>query len=193
VGGGLIILHPLIMERLSDSFDCFVINDRLRENFGLHGDFALPRFRVVHSDDQLEKRYGTFSAYAGDIFLREETGIREIPKYPWLDNQWVLERLFPNIHQDVYEGNCTYEPLWAYPTGLPLNWDMIEAGVKKALDILPVDTVEIPKTEKEATYRVEEEKEKERKSILNQLDNTSVQSALHDGAAVTVPNEVFRG
>lgn len=167
------------MLNLDTQFECNTINERLRSRYGINEEVNLARFKVCFADDQLEKRL-TFDE------LGNGKEIKEVPKYPWLLSQWVLERLFPNVQKDVYEGVFIYEPLYAYPPGMPLNWDAIEFAVKVALKILPAEMSEFPKTEKEAIYQHEEKLKKEKAHVLNILDNTAVQSALHDGGAVSM-------
>lgn len=172
----------------SDNYEVFQINDRLRELYGLLVDTGKQKVRVCHSDDQLEKRYGTFDLYAGEFFLREETGIREVPKYDWMNNQWVVEGLVPNIYPDVYEGDYNYCCLYAFPSGLPLHWEAIDLVAKAFLKILDVDKYDIPRTEQQAQDAHKLKLQKESAVILNRLDNTGLQSALHDGAAVSIPD-----
>lgn len=108
---------------LNDLTEVEVINERMTRLYGLHTVKNLPNYRVVFADEKYtEKRSGTFSVHAGDIFLREETGIREVEKYPWCRNQWVVEGIIPNPHNDVYEGDYIYNIVWAFPENLPLNW-----------------------------------------------------------------------
>jgi len=181
---------------LSDSIDAQNFNNKLRERYGIHVETLLPHFRIVFSDEQYEKQYGTHRIFSeGGIFLRGETGVRNAPKYGWLDGQWVIERLHPNNFQDVFEGAFTYEPLYAFKKGLPLNYDIMELVVKAALKIIPVDVPAsvVPKTREQAQYNHNEKMSKESSDILNKLDGTAIQSALHDGGAVTVPNKVFNG
>jgi hypothetical protein len=53
------------------------INKRLVELYGKSID-GRPNFRIVFSDTQYEKRFGTFEVTCGDIFLREETCLKEV-------------------------------------------------------------------------------------------------------------------
>ena len=65
---------------MSDSI--YDINHRLIEKYGRDIATNEPRFRVVWTSTQLEKRYGEFEVFSeGGIFLREEKGVREEPKY----------------------------------------------------------------------------------------------------------------
>ena len=162
------------------------INERLKQLYGKFVDTENPRYRVVFSDDEIEKRHGTFNVTTeGGVFLREETGIREVPKYEWLQGQWVLERLLPNMHKEVYEGEYTYEPLYAFPPGLPIKWEAIHFVCQIAEGAIKNES-ELPKTEKQAWEEIERQKAKDSARILNMLDNTAVQSALHDGGAVSL-------
>jgi hypothetical protein len=89
------------------------INKRLRDFFGadLQGN---SNFQVVWSEGLFEWRQGHFVDYYGDIFLREETGVRHVPKYNE-DPQWILERKFNNfMPYDILGQNITYEPIWMF-------------------------------------------------------------------------------
>lgn len=178
----------------SDSYEAFEMNERLRTIYGIHEETSRQRFRVVHSDDQLEKRFGTWEVYAGDIYLRTEVNvIREVPKYPYYwSNQWIVERLEPNTLPDVYEGDFVYNSLWAFPEGLPLDWEPIEFVVKKALDILPAEIAErfkkLPKNKEEMEEEYRQKLARESKQILGMMDGTALQSQLHHGEAVSIPD-----
>lgn len=173
---------------LSESFEVFTINDRLRETYGLLVDTGKQKVRVVHSDDQFEKRFGTFLLSANGMFLREETGIREVQKYDWMINQYVVEGLVPNIYPDVYEGDYTYCCLFAFPPGLPVNEEAVTVVVKAFLKMFDVDKYDIPQTQVQAEDAHKLELQKQSADILNRLDNTALQSALHDGAATSIPD-----
>src|SRR5690348_12446246 len=91
-----------------------IINERLATIYGNHVAINKPNFRLVFGPDQIEKRLATKSAYIGYVFLREETGIFELPKYEYLTEDgrvWIVERLVANQHLDIYDGNYTYEPI----------------------------------------------------------------------------------
>lgn len=50
------------------------------------------RFRVSWSTNQTERRFGRYHVYyMQHIFLREEVGELEVPKYPEFPDCWVLE------------------------------------------------------------------------------------------------------
>ncbi len=183
------------MERLSDSYDCYIINDKLTTLYGRHEETNKPRFRVVHSDDQLEKRFGNFTVSTENgIYLRTETNVvRQVPKYcnGLLENQWVVERLQPNETEDVIEGDFIYECLWAFPAGLPLNYEMVEFVVKKALNILPDDVMknlEGRKTRKQYEDDHKDHLKRESARLLNMMDRTATQSLIAEGAGITVPS-----
>lgn len=104
------------------------INKRLLDLYGkdLYGN---PRFRIVWSDSQTEKRSGTFNVWYGKIFVRKEVGIREVPKYTYINSKWVLEQISPNPYEDV-DAKLSYEPLWVFQDkkGNPLQpvWSAVE-------------------------------------------------------------------
>ncbi len=85
--------------------------DHINKVIRVHGvnDYGDPIFRVVFSEDQTEKRNGTFNEYYGNIYLRTVNEIKEVSKYPWIHRKWILERWAPGelaYHSDlVLENN----------------------------------------------------------------------------------------
>lgn len=95
------------------------INARLIDFFGVDTLTGLPIWRVVWSEDQMEKRLGTYTDYTpSGIWLREVTEVREVPKYrQWIQQKFVLERLtlVPEVNQDeLPTSKLSYEPLWVF-------------------------------------------------------------------------------
>jgi hypothetical protein len=120
-----------------------VINKRLIERFGKSID-GRANFRVVFSDTQFEKRYGTFEVFCGPIWLREETCLKEVPKYDYIDGKHVLEELKYGDFPDQPFVTSSYEPLWTFMdaqrNALYPIWEAVEVvvisrleGVRKAL------------------------------------------------------------
>lgn len=97
-----------------------VINQQLKDLYSVDIVTGLPIFRVVWSEDQFEKRYGTFTDYVPgtNIFLREVTEVREVPKYrQWIHGKHILERLVlvpPQNMVELVEAQISYEPLWTF-------------------------------------------------------------------------------
>lgn len=164
-----------------------IINETLGRLYGIHTIKNLPNFRLAYCADRYEKRQGTFSVYSGDIFLREETGIKEVKKYPYIDDDiWLAERLVANMNQDVMEGDYVYECFYSFKKidHVP----PIKAMIFLINSLLVVGGHQ-PKTEKEAVYRDEERKKKETKRIREvldtELDYTEISMRLKHGSAVT--------
>jgi hypothetical protein len=89
------------------------INKKLGELYGknLSGKH---NFRVIWSDDQLEFRDGTFNDYYGSVFVRTFKGIRQVPKYSYIKERWILEILVPPVmHHGLVDHNG-YEPLYVF-------------------------------------------------------------------------------
>lgn len=88
------------------------INERLRGVFGtlLNG---MPKYRLVWSNGQREKRFGTYDIYAGSIYLRTETGVLDVEKYPAYKNQWILEKCLGNSNKELI-CEYSYEPVWVF-------------------------------------------------------------------------------
>lgn len=95
------------------------INNQLINLFGIDTITGAPMWRVVWSEDQFEKRLGTYDDYTtGGIYIRTVTEVREAPKYrQWIQNKYVLERLtlIPLINQDeLPTSKLSYEPIYVF-------------------------------------------------------------------------------
>lgn len=172
------------------------LNKLLADRYGKLPD-GRPIFRITWSEGQLEKRWGIFNDYypGTNIFLREFKGVREVKKYSWIKERWILEKLIilprkqfelPSI---IGGENGTYEPIWVfwYKDGSyqKPTWNTVEFLVHgllygKAPSIPNQGSMDdIEKAEKLAEIREFEE----------MLDiRTPLQSALHDGDAISVPS-----
>lgn len=161
------------------------INKFLENTYGKNL-FGQPIFRIVFSADQQEKRLGKFAEHYGKIFLREFTGVREVPKYPWIKDRWVLERWAPGVlaytPEIIGSEAGTYEPVqvFEHENGSPVPvtrrilteiiWNLFHPP-------LPGHGRSLMKTQ--------EEKETEKEIELNRLHLEEVGSALiKDGESI---------
>lgn len=105
------------------------INKRLLETYG-RGARELPRYRVVWSTFQTERRHGTFiKETESGIYLGQETCEREVPKYPFWPDYWILECVQHNLSNPELLSDTSYEPLWRFcdkqNVALPYDWEAI--------------------------------------------------------------------
>lgn len=90
------------------------INAQLVDLFGIDTITGEPIYRVVWSEDQIEKRLTSFTK---DGFQLLTPIVREIPKYrQWIQEKFILERLtiVPEINKDEIITKTSYEPLWVF-------------------------------------------------------------------------------
>jgi len=160
------------------------INAWLKDNFGAELD-GTARFRLVLSDEKYtEKRKGEFEIFQGPIFLRTHKGVMEVPKYPWLKNQYVVERWIPSDGiLDLLGTKGSYCPLYAFPNvdGRPLKPPM------RALRFLIHTLLYGPKKTAADHQRDEiEEEKRDYEENLAILDEASpyLASQLHEGSAI---------
>lgn len=97
------------------------INSYLKNLYGIDTLSNLPMWRVVFSEDELEKRYGTYDDYSpGGLFIRRVTEVREVPKYrQYIQERYILERLtiIPQINErDLPTQKLSYEPMFTFET-----------------------------------------------------------------------------
>ena len=89
------------------------INERLLGEFGVELNAGgMPRFRVVFSEDEYEKRL-TDCTDEGFQLLTPE--VRLLPKYKqWIREKYILERLVPIVGETDLVSKVSYEPSWVF-------------------------------------------------------------------------------
>ena len=90
------------------------LNTRLIDHFGKDSDTGQPMFRIVWSEDEVEKRLVECTDLGVQLLYPE---VREVKKYWYLRELYVLERLVevPEFQVKELAGKrLSYEPLWAY-------------------------------------------------------------------------------
>lgn len=75
-------------------------------------------YRLVWSDTETEFRKGTFREFYGKIFLREFNGVREVKKYNYIHERWILEKWAPgNLtanRETPNSSNGDYIPVYVF-------------------------------------------------------------------------------
>lgn len=113
------------------------INKFLEDTFGKTID-GFPIFRLLWTTNITERRHSTFKDFHDDIFIREVTETREVLKYPFAQNRWVLERIHlitPKAYDLGLRTNekYGYEEVYTFQDKngrrLPLTRDMTEAAI----------------------------------------------------------------
>lgn len=102
------------------------LNQRLIEHFGIDVSSGQAIFRIVWANDETEKRRVPTLDSGIELLYPE---VREVKKYPYLKDLYVLERLVivPDMDREELAGmKMSYEPVWAYCDGdrnpLPPIW-----------------------------------------------------------------------
>lgn len=116
-----------------------LFNARLLRVYGREQLTGLPKYRVVRSELQTEKRYGSYDILTQEtgIWLGTKQGLVEIKKYWYFQADcWLLERCEPNTNRkDIFHDKFTYEPILPFldkdNNVLPLNWKAIEFLVSR--------------------------------------------------------------
>jgi hypothetical protein len=87
------------------------INEKLLNEYGTEFDNS-PRFRVVFSEDQYEKRFTDFTDEGFELLQPE---VRLLPKYKqWIREKYILERLIPVVGETDLTTKVSYEPAWVF-------------------------------------------------------------------------------
>src|SRR3989304_674369 len=95
------------------------INKRIKDHYGSTND--LPKFRIVFSTDQYEKRLTNYTDEGLELLYPE---VRLLPKYKqWKPDRYVLEKLTEVNNSGVTVDKLSYEPIWFFEdnNNLPLR------------------------------------------------------------------------
>lgn len=90
------------------------INKQLIEHFGVDTVTGKSIWRVSWSSDQYEKRLTAHTPEGLELLYPE---VRELPKYQWIKNRWILERLVlvPEISMsELPSVKQSYECMWTF-------------------------------------------------------------------------------
>ena len=113
------------------------LNKWLDESFGRTPE-GYPYFRLIWSTGITEHRYSEFHDYYGDIFVRAVREVREVLKYPFAQDRWIIERIRPITKEArklglQSEGNFCYEEVYIFQDRegnfLPLDRQMVEVAI----------------------------------------------------------------
>lgn len=89
------------------------INEKLLIEYGIEINCGnQPRFRVVFSEDQYEKRWTNFTDEGFELLQPE---VRLLPKYKqYIREKYILERLVPVAGETDLTSKISYEPAWVF-------------------------------------------------------------------------------
>lgn len=149
-----------------------------------------PLYRLSWSDNQYEKRSGSFNEFYGDIFVRTFVGTTMVKKYPYIHERWILEIWFPPemvIREELPDSRFgSYEPIYVFEDSkgesLPLSLRVVELIVNYN------SNPRKPVFDSEETL-----KEKEIKRCEDEIDTSYIQNALHLHEAIVVPERKTNG
>jgi hypothetical protein len=164
-----------------------VLNNRLKDYFGIDTASDNPIFRIVWSDDQLENRL-VDHLDSGIMLLFPE--VREVKKYSYLPHVYILERLVivPEEQQKELGVKQSYEPIWSYMddqrNALPPLWNATKFIIDSLYAALGKQSMAkyVEKTDPE-------EAERRVKAIQEELfgNETEVSDALRYKEGIVVP------
>lgn len=163
------------------------INEKLLLNYGTEFGGS-PKFRVVFSEDQYEKRKTEFT---DDGFQLIHPEVRELPKYKqWIKEKYILERLVPvGVETDLVT-KVSYEPAWVFQDKhgnyLPPFYEGCKFVIESMFAVMDKANTHTRYKDKNVSP---EERAAELKKVEDQLfgNETNLTDDLHTGAGIVVP------
>lgn len=172
--------------------DIEIMNMWLERDYG-YFEATYPLFRIVWSEDQIEKR---FVNHTDEGLELAKPVVRERKKYSqWIHNKYILERLIPVPPIADLVGKTSYEPVWVFENKdghpLPPNYDVckiviasIHAATAKAVGAKYLDPRTRPDFKAEDAIRLQKLQEE----LFG--NETPVTDALAHGTGVVVPGKI---
>lgn len=150
------------------------LNNWLRETYGL-SITGKTKFRIIWSEDIFENRKGEFNEFYGKIFLRTVRGVREMKKYGYIHNRFILEGWvdanMSNGGEVPDAANGDYTAIYVFEDGngkpLPVT--------KKVLEFLIASVQGRVKKDEIETFEQKEEKEIERQ-VDTMMDHPDIRT-----------------
>lgn len=167
-----------------------VLNKRLKSQYSTHSDNR-PIWRIVWSEDQFERRFGTFEDSVDGIFLRRVTEWREVRKYNYIHDKYILEELVivPEYQQSELGVKLSYEPTYVYMdkngNPLPPKWEITEFVINMKMTMRGHENKMAKYTDPSIDP---ENRNKELQKMFDQLfgNETDVTDALHYREGIVV-------
>lgn len=163
------------------------INEKLLNDYGTEFGDA-PRFRVVFSDDQYEKRWTDYTDEGFELIHPE---VRLLPKYKqYIREKYVLERLIPVIGETNLTVKVSYEPAWVFQNSkgeyLPPFFEGCKHVIESILSIVSKAGTFTKYKDKNISV---EERAAELKKVEDELfgNETNLTDDLHSGSGIVVP------
>jgi len=183
--------HPYFMESIE------TLNKRLVTHYGTDSTTGREMFRIVWANDQLEKRL-VRELDNGITLLFPE--VREVKKYPYLKDLYVLERLVVVPDMNAHElptQMLSYEPIWAYRDAddnpLPPIWTATKFIVDSLYAALGKKSLrKYVDDEKNTTPEGREQRIQELQGELFG-NETETADAMRYGEAIIVPTNYKKG
>lgn len=121
-----------------DQADVDILNKRLIQYFGIDTDSFRPMFRIVWSDDEMEKRQVTHTDEGLELLYPV---VKEVPKYrQWCPHKHLIERLVvvPDYQvEELADAKVSYEPLFVFMDKngdyLPPKWEVCQFVIDAVL------------------------------------------------------------
>jgi hypothetical protein len=135
-----------------------------------------PKFRLVWSNDT-ERRHGTYKDFYGPIFLREVTEWREVRRYNYIDDRWILETLEFGDSPELGT-RSSYEPLFVFQTS-------DKTPIEPTRELIAAVLYALENPEKASQLTEDEFWNRKYLKMLESLDTTPFDGALERGEAVS--------
>jgi hypothetical protein len=163
------------------------INEKLLNEYGTEFGNA-PRFRIVFSEDQYEKRWTDCTDEGFELLTPE---VRLLPKYKqYIREKYILERLIPVVGETDLITKVSYEPAWVFQDKHGNYLPPFYEGCKHVIECIfsAIDKAGTFTKYKDKNISPEE-RLVEIKKVEDQLfgNETDLTDNLHYGSGIVVP------
>jgi len=148
-----------------------------------------PIWRLVWSENLIEKREGEFSDWYGNIFIRSYYGIKEGRKYNYIHERWIVEKFVPcdvRKYSIIGDNGGTYEPLYVFETR---NREFLMPTLKTTqflVEFARSNVRSTPGENKAWAERAEDEEFKKCYEIVGAETSDPIASLIHTASGVSM-------
>lgn len=149
-----------------------------------------PIWRLVWSESLTEKRHGEFSDFYGNLFIRSYIGVREVRKYNYIKDRWIIEKFVPGHNPEIQgDGGGSYEPFFVFESAKGEYLPPTLKVVQFIVDMARQRVVSTPSERKDMVQRAEDA---EVAAFLGRLEDegrSPIESLIHtrEGVSLYVP------
>lgn len=155
--------------------------NNILSNYGKADNGIDSKYRLVWSEDMIEKRFGVFNRFddSGN-FIGTDSGVKEVKKYGYINSRWILEIFVPGMY--AANDECplskfgSYEPIFIFEDKDKNILPVVENVLLKIIQ--HIENPPKARTEDEIITEMKMKEDKEVAEFVDKIDPEELSLAL---------------